>query len=209
MISEILGVIGDVVGMIGSNNASADYSAKLREAAEKQRVSRSAKEAERILAENATRGLAGYETMKTDINSQTPTTLNAAKDWLTSGGVVDFLAQSQAATNKQLRELDSLNEAKRFDNEKLLAGYLGGPMAEYENQALVDKTQLQLGADASDYGAAGKRNDYINSIFGQLGVLGDTDWSKIVALLSKGENTLDFTTGEDFGIEAGPTSSRI
>ncbi len=188
MISEILGLITDIIGMGVSNKATNDYNQRLEEVKNQQKISDSALQAKAILAENAGRGLAGYETMKEDINNQLPTTLGAAKDWLTGGGVVDFLSRSQASTAQQLRDLNAKNEQTRRDNLELFANYLSGTMANQENRLLENQSQIGIGQAVNVADSNWRNMRYTNAMTGQLGSIGDTDWLKLIGLLSKNTN---------------------
>ena len=188
MISEILSLITNAIGMASSNNATNDYNKRLEEIKNQQKISDSALQAKQILAENAGRGLAGYETMKEDINNQLPTTLGAAKDWLTGGGVVDFLSRSQASTNQQLRDLNAKDEKARQNNLQMYANYLGGPMASQENRLLENQSQIGIGQAVNVADKNWRNMLYTNAMTDQLGGIGDTDWVKLIALLSKNTN---------------------
>lgn len=205
MISEILGLITDVIGMASSNKSSNDYNKRLEEIKNQQnqqKTSDSALQAKAILGENAGRGLAGYETIKEDINNQLPTTLGAAKDWLTGGGVVDFLSRSQASTNQQLRALNAENEQTRQNNLQMYANYLGGPMASQENRLLENQSQIGIGQAVNVADRNANNMQYINAMTGQLGEIGDTDWSNLIALLSKSNNSQADTFGQKYGISS-------
>lgn len=188
MISEILSLITNAIGMASSNNATNDYNKRLEEIKNQQKISDSALQAKQILAENAGRGLAGYETMKEDINNQLPTTLGSAKDWLTGGGVVDFLSRSQASTNQQLRDLNAKDEKTRQNNLQMYANYLGGPMASQENRLLENQSQIGIGQAVNVADKNWRNMLYTNAMTDQLGGIGDTDWVKLIALLSKNTN---------------------
>lgn len=188
MLSEILSLITNAIGMASSNNATNDYNKRLEEIKNQQKISDSALQAKQILAENAGRGLAGYETMKEDINNQLPTTLGAAKDWLTGGGVVDFLSRSQASTNQQLRDLNAKDEKARQNNLQMYANYLGGPMASQENRLLENQSQIGIGQAVNVADKNWRNMLYANAMTDQLGGIGDTDWVKLIALLSKNTN---------------------
>ena len=188
MVGEIIGAITDIIGMVSSNNATNDYNKRLEEIKNQQKISDSALQAKQILAENAGRGLAGYEPMKEDINNQLPTTLGAAKDWLTGGGVMDFLSRSQASTNQQLRALNAENEQARQNNMQMYANYLGGAMANQENRLLENQSQIGIGQAVNEADKKANAMGYVNGLAGQLGQLGDTDWSKLISLFSKSSN---------------------
>lgn len=202
MISEILSALGSIIGGFTANNASNQYNGALEGIKKMQKIPDSALQAKAILAENAGRGLAGYETMKEDINNQLPTTLGAAKDWLTGGGVVDFLSRSQASTNQQLRALNAENEQARQNNLQMYANYLGGPMASQENRLLENQSQIGIAQAVNNADRADTTLNYMNSATGQLGKIGDTDWSNLIALLSKSNNSQADTFGQKYGISS-------
>ena len=54
MISEIVGVLGDVLGMVTSAGASNEYADELDKLRDEQKISRAAKKAESIYREQAT-----------------------------------------------------------------------------------------------------------------------------------------------------------
>jgi len=188
MLSEILSLITNAIGMASSNNATNDYNSALEGIKNQQKIPDSVLQAKAILGENAGRGLAGYETMKEDINNQLPTTLGAAKDWLTGGGVVDFLSRSQASTNQQLRDLNAKDEKARQNNLQMYANYLGGPMASQENRLLENQSQIGIGQAVNVADKNWRNMLHTNAMTDQLGGIGDTDWVKLIALLSKNTN---------------------
>lgn len=185
MIGAILSAIPAIIGMFNSSSANDDYQGKLSAIMDKQRLSSSALQAKSLLAENASRGLPGYETAKEDIYSQMPMSLNAAKDWLTSGGVVDFLAKAGASTSQQLRNLNAANDQARQNNMLTYANYLGSTMAGEENRLAGTMAQLGLmGANADVYAAAAQ-NNLLTGLIDNLGQGTTTDLSSLIALLSK------------------------
>jgi len=190
MLGTILSLVPSIIGLFSSNKASDEYKAELDKIRSEQKISEASLQAKQILAEQATRGLPGYETMKEDINTQTPTTLNEAKDWLTSGGVVDFLARSSAATNKQLRQLDAANEQQKMANINAYAGYLGGPMAAQESDLAARQTQLGIASAYTGAEKAATQNKYMFGMGNALAGIADKDLYELIALLSgKGDYT--------------------
>ena len=194
MISEIVGVLGDVLGMVTSAGASNEYADELDKLRDEQKISRAAKKAESIYREQATQGLPGYESMREEIQGQTPMTLGQAQDWLTSGGVADFLAKSQASTNQQLRQLSQANEQTKMQNQTNYAQFMGGPMAAMEASVLQNQTQLGAASAYMDYDKSAKQTDYWQSMFGRFGGMADQDWSDLAALFSK-KSVLDGSDG--------------
>jgi hypothetical protein len=187
MIGEILGLVTDVMGMLSSSDANADYQAKLDKIKADQKLSSSALQAKALLGENATRGLAGYDTMKEDILSSTPTTLNESRDFLSGSGVVDFLAKSKAMTDQQLRQLNATNEQQKQTNMNTYANYLGGAMAGEENRLNAINTGLSMNQSNADIYNQAQQNASLANMATRVGKTADTDWAKIIGLLSKSE----------------------
>lgn len=189
MISEILGIVNSVLGMFNSNSAHDQSDANLERIKKSQVVSDSARQAASIYGSLANTGLLGYETMKSDISNQLPTTLDEAKDYLTPGNVVDFLSRAKAQTDAQLRSLNMADSQQRLENTNRYAAFLGGPMAQQENDVLRNQSMLGIAQNDNMMNKRSLQNDYMGQAAGYVGMLGDTDWSKIVALLSGDKNT--------------------
>jgi len=206
MWGTILGLVSNILGMFSSNKATDEFSSEMEKMAGRQRVPPAAIRGQNIMAETASMGLPGYETMKSDILSQIPMTLNQAKDYMTGGQVVDFLSKAQASTNQQLRQLSASDEAQKLNNRRMYAEYLGKTMAGWENNMTTNQNQILSDKAYMDFYGKGLQTNYTNSLLGSAGSLLDSDWSKIIALLSK-NNTLDFSTYKNYGIQAGPTES--
>lgn len=185
MWTTLASIIPQVVSMFSSSNASDDYNKKLEQIKEQQRLSSSALQAKSLLGQNATRGLAGYETMKEDIYNTLPVTLNETRDFLSGAGVVDYLAKAKASTDQQLRQLNAANEQERNRNEQLYATYLGNTMAGYENTMQDNRNDLSLAQASMDYNKAGTLTKQLGELAKGVGSVGDLDWSKVIALLSK------------------------
>jgi len=202
MVGEILGIANTVLGLLNSNKSHDENNANLEAIKQQQKVSAAAQQAKNIYAEQASRGLAGYETMKADINNQLPTTLGEAQDWLSGGGVVDFLTKQSAAQNSQLRNLDMANEQARNANMDAYARYLGGPMAAMEANVLGNKTDIGLLQGQNEMNKNSLQNDFMTSLTGTAGKFLDGNWAKIIALLSgKGQAPIDFNSQrQDYGM---------
>ena len=186
MWSTLLSLIPSVISMFSSNSAEDDYQKKLSAIRNNQALSQSALQAKSLLAENATRGLAGYETMKSDIENRLPETIAENRDWLSSGEAVDFLVKSKAETDRQLRSLATANEQQKQNNMKMYADYLGTNMANREdfmrnNQADIDIAKAQLG-----YNQAATNSKQWGNLIGSVGNIADMDWEKLLALFSGG-----------------------
>jgi len=206
MIGEILSLIPSIVGLFSSNSSHDEYSSDLEKIRAQQKLSNSALQAKSLYAENATRGLAGYETMKQDINNQLPTTLNESKDWLSGGGAVDFLARASANTNQQLRNLNNQNEQQKQNNQEMYAQYLGGTMASREDMLLQNQSQLDVAAGYNNVDKSATQNKIMGGVGNMLAGIADKDLASIIAGLSKSAPKLDATTAQDYGIPGGQYS---
>ena len=193
MIGSLLSLVPSLVGLFSSNSAHDDYSAELEKIKEQQKLSQSALQAKSLYAENATRGLAGYETMKEDIQNQLPTTLNESRDWLSGGGVVDFLSRSKAQTDQQLRQLNSANEQQKQKNMSDYAGYLGNNMAYREDQLLQNQSQLGIAKGYNQVDKASTQNKIMGGVGNMLAGIGDEDLAKFIALLSGKKKMTDIS----------------
>lgn len=185
MIGEILSLVGDVAGMINSNNAHDDYSEAIKKMADSQRIATSAKRAEGIFASQANTGLNGYETMKEDALNLIPETLGATKDWLTSGQAVDYVARASAMADKQLRELNYANENQLTKNRSEYANYLGGTMTNQENLLQAIRNNFNMGIAYNNADKTSAANKYIGAMTNKVAGMTDKDWAEIIALLSK------------------------
>lgn len=184
MWSTILSLIPSVISMFSSNNAENDYQQRLTELRDKQRLSQSALQAKSLLAENATRGLAGYETMKYDIENRLPETIAANRDWLSSGAAVDFLVKSKAETDRQLRSLATANEQQRDNNMSMYANYLGTTMANREDNLLGNQSDIDIAKGQLGYNQSATNAKQWGNLIGSVGDIADMDWQKLLALLS-------------------------
>ena len=192
MIGEIISLIPEIVGLFSSNSAHDEYGAELQKIKEQQKVSEAARRAEGIYASMSNQGLAGYETMKQDIRSTLPETLGATKDWLTSGQAVDYIARASANADKQIRNLNAVNENQLMSNRNQYAQFLGNDMARYENKALDDQSQMGVNIAYNDLLRKGDLSQNLGTVINKTGSILDKDWSKIIALLSGGDNSMTY-----------------
>lgn len=205
MISEILGIANTLLGMLNSNESHDQYGQQLEALKKQQQVSASAQRAANIYGALASQGLPGYESMREDVQNQLPTTLGEAQDFLTSGSAVDFIARSKAETDKQLWGLNMANAQSKQDNMGRYAAFLGGPMAQYEQMALGNQTDIGLMEAQNMMNKNSLQNDYMTSLTKAAGSGLDANWAKIAALLSKsGKNNnggIDFNSQfTDYGM---------
>jgi len=186
MWSEIVGIIGDVIGSTKSKGASEDYQDRLQGILGEQK-NQNLEDAKRLFADLSMKGLPGVETMRERLRMRLPETINQATDWLSGPMFVDFLAQNKANVDEQLQILDEKDSLMKLQNKTQQAAFLGGPAAQIENQLLSNKNWLNVMSAYLPYQQAGVQNDYLQNILGTAGGLIDMDWSKMIALLSKGD----------------------
>lgn len=184
MLGTLASFIPTIVGLFSSNSAHDEYSDSLQKIRDNQKVSQSAIQARSLLAENATRGMAGYETMKEDIENRLPVTINENRDWLTSGGAVDFLVKSKAQTDQQLRNLAVQNAQAKQGNMNMYSQFLGTNMAQQENQLLQNQSQLDVAKAYNQVDKSATQNKIMGGVGNALAGIGDQDLAKLIALLS-------------------------
>jgi hypothetical protein len=192
-VGALLSLIPSIINMFTSSSSANKYQEKVDDIKNRQKISDSALQAKALFAENAARGLQGYETIKEDINNQMPTTLNESRDWLTGGGVVDYLTRAQANTAKQLRDLNMANEQEKQRNMQMYAQYLGGSMANREDALQNSQNELDIAAaNAGVYKDASLSNTLTGMAGNLLGV-STGDLAGIIALLSGRKDVSKFT----------------
>lgn len=212
MIGALLSAIPSVISLLNSDSAADEYKSAVQAAKENQRLSPAMLKAQSMMAENATRGLAGYEGMKEDINASLPTTMNQAKDWLSGAGAIDFLAKAKAAQDADIRKLNYANAQQRQANEAAYAGFMSGPMATEENRLNSTLTGLDMNAANADVYSSAAENNIWMTLANNLGKGTTEDASNFISLLSKKQppsvNTLAPTTPKEatFGDEPGKIS---
>lgn len=195
MIGAILSAIPSVISLLNADSASDDYKKAVDAVKANQRLSPSMLKAQQVMAENATRGLAGYEGMKEDIYSSLPTTMNQAKDWLSGAGAIDFLAKAKAGQDADLRKLGYANEQARQANEAAYAGFLSGPMASEENRLSSTLTGLDMNAANADVYSSAAHNNIWMTLANNLGQSTTDDLTNLIAGLSGNQNPLPNPTG--------------
>jgi hypothetical protein len=140
----ILDTILSLVNGIMSTSATDDYSKDLGVIKEQQRVSEATRRGEAMYRELAGGGLPGYESDKAEIDTQIPTTLNAMKDYVSGGGLIDAVSSLSANVARQKRDLATANERALIANKQAYANYLGGVSGPAEAQVLANKSQLGI-----------------------------------------------------------------
>jgi len=140
ILDTILGLVEGGLSLLSSQ----DYSKSLGEERDKQRVAAGYKRGESAYAELAGQGLPGYESEKADIDSQIPTTLNQAKEFTNSGGLMDLIAKLSSGVSQQKRQLSAQNDAALLENKKNYANYEGNVMGGAETGVMDKQTQLAI-----------------------------------------------------------------
>jgi len=104
-------------------------------------------DAEQILRDNANQGLPGYDKYKGDIMGSMATGLSAYKDVIDNpAAILGALSSSQTGVNDALSELSIKDAMAKLDNEKTLAGFLGGTKANTQMQIDQYGDQMKIGA---------------------------------------------------------------
>ena len=173
LISTILSMVGGAFSSSSHDKAQQ----KLAQLAGQQEVPPSVIQGADVMRETAGQGMPGYEDMLSDIDTQIPTTLNSAKDFVTSGGMVDLLSKLSTKADEQKRQLGYANAEQQLKNKTAYANYLGGTSGQYEylvNQAKNRLTEMGI--------SEGKQKTADNlslmSVGGQglAGLGGSDDW---------------------------------
>lgn len=168
-----MGLISSIVNGIVSSSAHDKTTDELNRMASDVRVPEAVRRGEAILREQAGQGLPGYEQQMDEIDSSIPLTLNQAKDYVSSGGLIDALSKMYAQGNKAKRELSWQNDKMIMESKNRLAEYLGRTVGGYENEADRVRRELQLGGISEDKSKAYDQmfgvNTGINSLISGLG----------------------------------------
>lgn len=206
MIGTIISLLPTIASMFASDSANDKYQSSLSEMQRNNRLSPYALQAKNLLAENATRGLAGYDTYRNEIEQSVPVTLNQWRDALTSGQAVDWLARSRAEADRQLRSLNAQDAQARDRNTMAYAQGLTG-LAQMDDANNLENMALGMNMANANVSNAAQKNAALGSLSNTFSGLADEDWSKLVALFSRDPYSLDLTTGKDYGIPSGPSNS--
>ena len=189
MIGEIIGAIGSIVNMINSSSSGEKTQEEIDALRKKNTIPPALLQALGMAGEQATRGLAGYETMQEDTKSELPTTLNQIRDMAGSGALTDVLTQLYTKQNKSLRDLSISNEQAKMANKKNLQDLLSGDMARAQNTQLSTDMSLALSQIAGRQQGKKDQMAYISELLGAVGGVANSDWSDIIAGFSKQNKT--------------------
>jgi len=141
--ANLMSIFSDIVNTVGSINTHDKYAQQLTDIEKNLKVPASAIIAQNILKSLTNQGIAGIEGEKGDIASKGVVTLNNAKDFLTSGGMLDFLSKSTAMQMEEERKLNTENAQQEQANIEKYAGYMGTTMANFQQNLADKKTQLK------------------------------------------------------------------
>ena len=185
MFTEILGLLGSVVNMIGSSDSNEKTQEEIYALREKNKISEALKKAVNMASESAAGGLPGYESIQSDIKSELPTTLNQMRDMVSGGTLTDIMTQLYTRQNKSLRDLDVTNEQAKIANKKNLQDLLSGAMAGAETNQLATEMSLGLTSAALQQQGTKDQMSYLNQLLGGAGKFFDSkEWSDLIAGLS-------------------------
>jgi len=121
-----------------------------------------------ILEDQSERGLSDYETRQQEIETQIPQNLNQVKDFLTGGGLIDYLSKATAHRDQQLRELAGINEAKKTENKNRYATFLGNK-AKWEENLDSQKRDLMFKRMANEQAGT---QDFLNTVNSSMDIVG-------------------------------------
>jgi len=185
MIGTLISLLPTVMSLFSSNKAHNEYGKDLNALRASQHIDPALLGAQRLYAENATRGLPGYEDMRSEIEATIPETINQGKDFLTGTQAIQMLGSARANADKQLRALSVQNEQARMNNMDEYAKFLSGPMAAYGTHASDQATELGVASafNKADKGASATK--ILNGLSNNLSAMSDEDLSKLIALFSK------------------------
>jgi hypothetical protein len=173
---------------------------------DKQSLAKSWNTAGGVYGELSGQGSPGFESEKEDIYSQLPTTISEGKDFLTSGGLVDYLAKSYTKQNQALRQLNASNDAARIENKRTYGGFLqnkAGAETALNTQNLgLDLSKIQMGEartqDKLNFMNKGvSTSDPTNTI---LQLLQSPNLKTILAGLLGGNNNTGGSLTDTFGV---------
>lgn len=203
MVGALLGLVSSIIGGAMSSFSHDETQSQLSEMVRKTTVPESVRRGEAILREQANTGLPGYEEQLSEIDSSIPMTLNQAKDYISSGGLVESLSKMYSQSNAAKRELGRANDAAITANKDKLARYLGDVSGKYEYLTEAQKQALQLEGlkeqKASDYDTMAALSSGINSISSATGSL-DTQLMDAILGANKNATATPWrTTGDYYG----------
>ena len=182
MVTEVISLVGTLANLISgfaSNSSHKKTGASLSEMQKNLKIPDAINQAEALYRSDLGTGLPGYETMKSEIKSETPTTLNEAKDYLTGGGMVDALSKLYTKENQQIRALDTANEGAKIENKRRYENFLETNKSRYEYMTDQEKRELELGKIGNEQA---RTQDNLN--FANKGAEGLDPMSLVTQLLS-------------------------
>ena len=182
LMSLILSIVGGAMSSSSHDKASGEISALYGQ----QKVPEAAITGGKVMEGLAGQGLPGYESMMSGIDAEIPMTLNAAKDYITSGGMIDLLTKLSAKSEEQKRNLGYADSEQKLKNQSAYANYMGGTLAPMEVANQNMKNQLALMGIGEN---EAKTKDLLGMISkggtGITDMTGNDDWIKSLILNKK------------------------
>lgn len=202
---SILGLLASLVSGFISNKSAKNTQAGLTDIQKGLHLPPALLQAENIYANNANTGLPGYENAKTENRTRTATTLNGAKDYLTSGGLVDALGKLYTQESENARTLESANDQALINNRNAYAGFLTHKagaeqgLTDTNNELALSKLGVERSATQDKLNFANKGAESMD-ITKMLTTLMQTPGmaSILGGLLGKNKG-LNWTSGSDTG----------
>ena len=206
MLEAILGILSTAVSWIGSSNAN-DKTQKTLEKLKSQNVIAPAIQQgwNTLQSENA---LPGEETMRARNETMLPTTLNQIKDSVTSGDMMKLVTSlyTKQMEGEQNIDVMKLEGQKKLDAEKV--AYLSGPMAGAQEGQLSNLMNIEMSQAMAKQDSSNQSNQYLTNLLKGVGKVGDTDWTDLIAGLSKKQGGAK-STPNIFGGKPGEIQDRI
>lgn len=200
-IDAVLGIIESIAGEV---NQSQEKSRTLKELANIQQsnlVAQGVYGGEKIMADRATEGLAGYEGMREEVQSELPATYEGIKGSVMDGTFIDWIGKYWAKQNQALRELSYKNAQEKDVHKKEYATYLGSTVGGAQRDVNTTNMQLALAKMATEQQANKGSMSYLNQLFGDFGNLlkstGDSSQTNNKDQITSGGST-ENTGGADW-----------
>jgi hypothetical protein len=183
MLEAILGILSTASSWINSSNANKNMQQTLSRIQGQNVIPPAITEGWNTLQnENA---LPGEQQMREEENTMLPTTLNQIKDSVTSGDLMHMVTNLYTKQQAGQREIDrwKVQGQKELDSAKV--AYLSGPMAGAQEGQLSNTMNLEMSSALSRQQSSEQSNQYLTNLLKGVGKVGDTDWSALIAGMSK------------------------
>ena len=185
MVGAFLSLVPTIASLFASNKGHNEYGQDLNTLRQNQRLPESLLRANNLYAENATRGLPGYENYRQDIENTIPETINQSKDFLTGNGAIELLGNARARADKQIRDLNAANATAQQQNMDQYGRFLSDRMAWGETNLQNNMNELSVASAYNKADKAASSNNILGQFSNSLAKMSDEDLSKLIAELSK------------------------